>query len=153
MKPSQVVKNCMTAMESGDLKKAATFLSEDFVFEGPVPKPVGKKEFLDLMKALTAAIPDWSFNMGGATEAGDKVELDIRIMGTHLRELNLSFMGIPVAPATQKIIRLPQEHLTVTVKSGKVSSIRVQPVPGGSLEGILKQIGLEMATVEESHMY
>ena len=151
MKSSELVTTCMTAIESDDFKKAATLLSENFVLEGPVPKPAGKKEFLDLMRALTGAIPDWAFNMSRLKEDGNNVELDIAITGTHTRELNLSFMGMPVTPATHRAIRLPKEHLTVAVKSNKISSIRVRPVPGAGVEGILKQIGVEM--IEESHMY
>ena len=152
MNSSTLVKTCMSAMEAGDIRKTGTLLSEDFVFEGPVPKPIGKKEFLELMKALTNAIPDWAFNMSGLKENGNKVELDIHVTGNHTRELNLSFMGIPVAPVTRRSIKLPQEHITVSVKNDKLSGIQVKPVPGGGVEGILKQIGLEMMA-EEAHMY
>jgi ketosteroid isomerase-like protein len=62
MNDIDVVKAGLAASESGDPKKMAEYLSDDMVFAGPVPQPVGKQEFIGLMSALVAAMPDWRFN-------------------------------------------------------------------------------------------
>jgi ketosteroid isomerase-like protein len=62
MSNTDLVKAALAAFESGDTKMADSLLSDDMVFAGPVPQPVGKHEFIGLQGALVAAIPDWKFN-------------------------------------------------------------------------------------------
>jgi len=50
------------ATESGQTRKLADLLTDDMVFSGPLPKPVGKHEFIGLQTAKVAVIPDWKFN-------------------------------------------------------------------------------------------
>ena len=144
MSNTDVVKSVLAAFESGDAKKAESLLSDDMVFAGPMPQPVGKKEFIGLQSALVAAIPDWKFNGGDYKEQGDKVMLKAHISGTHTKPLTLPPMGIQSLPATGKHVQLPFEALTVTVKNGKATRIDAEHVEGGGVPGLLTQLGLKM---------
>ena len=62
MNEMDIVKSALAACETGQVSKLPGFLSDDMVFAGPVPQPVGKKEFVGLMTAMVAGIPNWKFN-------------------------------------------------------------------------------------------
>lgn len=114
------------------------------VFDGPVPQPIGKNEFIGLQGALVAAIPDWKFNAGEYKEQGDKVMLKVHISGTHTKPLSLPPMGIQSVPPTGKHVQLLYEPLTVTVKNGKATRIESEHVEGGGVSGVLAQLGVKM---------
>jgi predicted ester cyclase len=144
MSNTDLVKSVLAAFESGDGKKAESTLSDDMVFAGPVPQPIGRQEFVGLQSALIAAIPDWKFNAADFKEQGDKVTLKVHISGTHTKPLNLPPMGIQSMPATGKHVQLPYEVLTVTVKNGKATRIEAEHVDGGGVPGLLAQLGVKM---------
>ena len=50
------------ATESGQTSKFSDLLTDDMVFSGPLPKPVGKHKFIGPQTAMLAAIPDWKSN-------------------------------------------------------------------------------------------
>jgi hypothetical protein len=139
-----VVKAGLAASEAGQINKFADFLSEDFIFAGPVPEPVGKREFVGLMTAMVAGIPDWKFNGKDFKQIGDKVTVTFQITGTQIRELSLPMPGIPKVPASGKYISLPKEPTTITVKNGQMSRLESAVVPGGGVMGVLAQLGIVM---------
>ena len=140
----EVVKAGITANESGDLKKYESMLSDDMVFAGPVPKPLGKHEFVGLQTALISAFPDWKFNATDFKEDGDKVLAMLQITGTQTKELKLPMPGLPTIPPTGKHISLPKEQTTFTVKDGKITRIETSGVAGGGVGGILAQLGVPL---------
>ncbi|HEX7621749.1 MAG TPA: nuclear transport factor 2 family protein [Anaerolineales bacterium] len=142
MNAIDVVKAGLAASESGHPAKLGEYLSDDMVFAGPVPQPVGKREFIGLMTALVAAIPDWKFNAKDFKLNGDKVTVVAQITGTQTGELNLPMPGFHKFPATGKHIALPKEGMTVTVKNGKITRLESEVVPGGGVNGILAQLGV-----------
>lgn len=144
MSNTDLVKSILAAFESGDTKKAESLLSDDMVFDGPVPKPIGKHEFVGLQGALVAAIPDWKFSAGEFKEQGDKVMLKVHISGTHTKLLSLPPMGIQSVPPTGKHVQLPFEPLTITVRNGKATRIESESVEGGGVPGLLAQLGVKM---------
>jgi predicted ester cyclase len=144
MSNTDLVKAALAAFESGDTKKAEGLFSDDMVFAGPVPEPVGKKEFLGLQGALVAAIPDWKFNASDFKEQGDKVTLKVHISGTHTKPLTLPPMGIQSLPPTGTHVQLPHETLTVTVKNGKATRMEAERVEGGGVPGVLAQLGVKL---------
>jgi predicted ester cyclase len=144
MSNTDLVKTVLAAFESGDSKKVESFLSDDMVFAGPVPQPIGKHEFIGLQSALVAAIPDWKFNASEYKEQGDKVMLKVHINGTNTKTLNLPPMGIQSMPPTGKHVQLPYEPLTVTVINGKATRIEAEHVEGGGVPGVLAQLGIAM---------
>jgi predicted ester cyclase len=139
-----VVKTGLAASESGQTAKFADMLTDDMVFAGPVPKPVGKHEFVGLMTAMVAAMPDWKFNAKGLKQTGDKVTGVFQITGTQTRELNLPMPGFQKLPASGKHVALPKEGITITIKNGKIARLESEVVPGGGVNGVLAQLGVVM---------
>jgi hypothetical protein len=144
MSNTDLVKATLAAFESGDTKKADSLISDDLVFAGPVPQPMGKREFLGLQGALVAALPDWKFNAAEFKEQGDKVTVKVHISGTHTKPLTLPPLGIQSLAATGKHVQLPYESLTITVKDGKATRIEAGNVEGGGVPGLLGQLGVKM---------
>lgn len=144
MSNTDLVKTVLAAFESGDTKKAEGMLADDMVFAGPVPQPIGKREYVGLQSALIAAMPDWKTNPSDFKEQGDQVMLKVHISGTHTKPLTLPAMGIQAMPATGKHVQLPYEPLTITFKDGKVTRIEAQHVEGGGVPGLLGQLGINL---------
>jgi predicted ester cyclase len=144
MNAIEIVMAGLATSESGQPGKFADWLSDDMVFAGPLPQPVGKREFVGLQTAMVAAMPDWKFNGKDFKQDGDKVTATFQISGTQTAELNLPMPGFPKLPATGKHVSLPQEGMTFTVKDGKISRIESAGVPGGGVSGVLAQLGVSM---------
>ena len=142
MNAINVVKAGLAASESGQTSKFSDSLTDDMVFAGPVPQPVGKHEFVGLMTAMVAAIPDWKFNATDFKENGNQVTMTFQITGTQTGELNLPMPGFQKLPPTGKHVSLPKEPTTVTVKDGKISRLEATVVPGGGVAGVLAQLGV-----------
>jgi len=147
MNAIDVVKAGLAASEAGQTSKFASMLTDDMVFAGPVPQPVGKREFVGLMTALVAAMPDWKFNATDFKQNGDQVTLTMQITGTQTGELNLPMPGFPKHPATGKQVSLPKEPTTITVKDDKISRLEGAVVAGGGVAGILAQLGVAMPPI------
>ena len=142
MNAIDIVKAGLAASESGQTSKFSNSLPDDMVFAGPVPQPVGKREFVGLMTAMVAAMPDWKFNATDFKENGNQVTMTFQITGTQTGELNLPMPGFQKLPATGKHVSLPKEPTTVTVKDGKISRLEAAVVPGGGVMGVLAQLGV-----------
>ena len=144
MNAIDVVKTGLAASEAGHTSKFASMLTDDMVFAGPVPEPVGKREFVGLMSALVAAMPDWKFNATEYKQNGNQVTVTLQITGTQTGELNLPMPGFPKLPPTGKHVSLPKEPTTFTVKDDKISRLESTNVPGGGVAGVLGQLGVPM---------
>jgi predicted ester cyclase len=142
MNAIDIVKAGLAASESGQTSKFSNSLTDDMVFAGPVPQPVGKREFVGLMTAMVTAMPDWKFNATDFKENGNQVTMTFQITGTQTGELNLPMPGFQKLPATGKHVSLPKEPTTVTVKDGKISRLEAAVVPGGGVMGVLAQLGV-----------
>jgi len=139
-----IVKAGLAAAEAGDFNKLSGMLADDMVFAGPVPEPVGKREFIGVQSAMQAGIPDWKFNASDYKENADKVTANLQITGTQTKELKLPMPGMAPIPATGKHVSLPKEPATFTVKNGKISRLEVTSVPGGGVMGVLGQLGVSV---------
>jgi predicted ester cyclase len=145
MSAIDIVKAGLAATEAGDFKKLDSMIADDYVFAGPVPEPLGKREFMGLQSALLTAMPDWKFNAIDFKEDGDVVTVTLRVTGTQTGELKVPMPGIPILPASGKQVSLPGEKSVFTVKNGKLTRLDVTPTVGGGLLGILSQLGVPMA--------
>lgn len=140
---SEIVRALFGAFEAGDMEAAAGYLDEGFRFNGPVPEPIGKDQWVGPQAAMRAGIPDWSFNLSDVQTDGDVVRTAVQVTGTHTGELDLSPIGMPVVPATGRSVSNPVEHPEVTVRDGKITGVHVGDVgPEGGVGGILKQLGV-----------
>jgi len=144
MSAIDIVKAALAAVEAGDFKKADGMIADDMVFAGPVPEPLGKREFLGVQMAMLTAMPNWKFNPTDFKENGDVVTANLQVTGTQTGELSLPMPGLPKIPASGKKISLPNEPTSFTVKNGKLARLDVTPTPGGGVMGILSQLGVKM---------
>lgn len=144
MTKTETIKSFSAALEAREFEKAASYLADDFVLNGPVQQPLGKQEFLAVQSAFENAFEDWSFNSHDELEQGDKVVAAVQITGTHTRDLVLPMPGMPIIPATNKKVSLPEEHLEFTFKGDKIASLTSDNVPGGGVPGVLQQIGVPL---------
>jgi len=144
MSATDTVKAFIVALEARDFNKAASYLSDDFVFSGVTPQPVGKNEFLGMQESVQTAFPDWSFNLGDLHEDGDTVKMTLQISGTQTGQLDLSPVGLPPVPPTGKKVSLPKDPAEVTVKGGKITAFHNMPSANGGLPGMLSQLGVQL---------
>jgi predicted ester cyclase len=143
MKPTDILREHWKAIEEKNFEKARGFLSEDFTFSGPVPKPIGTKEYIDVHRSLLQGIPDWRFNANIVGEQQDKVAAKVRVTGTHTANLSLPFLGdTGTIQPTGKKLALPEEKVEVVIKGDKISRMTVEHVPGGGVPGLLNQMGV-----------
>jgi len=132
------------SMEAKDMKTLGTYFADDFKFTGATPEPMNRQQFIDLMQALTTAMPDWKFNESDISETGDTVRMTLRITGKNTGIVNLPQLGISSAPATGKKVALPPEKIEVVIKNGKIASFNVTSPRGGGVPGIMTQLGIKM---------
>jgi ketosteroid isomerase-like protein len=135
MTAMDIVKDGLAAADAGDFNKLAGLLADDMVFAGPVPEPVGKREFLGIQSAMHAGMPDWKFNPKDFKENGDQVSVVLQITGTQTAELKLPMPGMAAIAATGKRVSLPKEPATFTVKNGKITRLEASEVPGRRRDG------------------
>jgi SnoaL-like domain len=144
MSATDIAQIAMQAWESKDANGLASCLSDDFVCRGFLPQPVSKVQYIDFMKAITAAFPDWSFNENFLTEhpfmqRSQRVLFDTQITGTNTGDLILP--DLPIIPATGIKIALPNRHFEYVVTDNTVTAITADFSPNG-LEEILGQLGM-----------
>ena len=144
MSAMDVVKEGLAATEAGDFAKLDSMIADDFSMSGPVPMPVGKREFIGLQMALLKAMPDWKFNARDFKENGDQVTVMLGITGTQTGELQVPMPGMPAIPPSGKKVSLPAEPSTFTVKNGKLTKLEVESTPAGGVTGILSQLGVSV---------
>ncbi len=140
-----IVKAMLAATEAGDFQKAGGMITDDMVFAGPVPEPVGKREFIGMQTAMQAGIPDWKFGASDFKENGNQVTAVMHVSGTQTGELKLPLPGMAPVPATGKHFALPAEPATFTIKDGKVARLETASVPGAGVMGVLAQLGVPVS--------
>jgi predicted ester cyclase len=148
MSAKDVAQAAMMAWESKDASALASCLSDNFVCTGFLPQHLEKQQFIDLMKTLTTAFPDWSFNAHLLEEQGDAALFVTHITATHSGDLILPTLPL-ILPTGQKV-SLPDRHTTYTVAGDKITAIRVDyPAnriysPTNVVADILAQMGMEL---------
>lgn len=144
-KGSDLVLELLHAEEERDFDRVMKMLTNDFVFSGPAPKPVGVKEYMEIHRAFLAAFPDWRFNYTTIKEDENEVTGKVHITGTHTRDLSLPIIpSLGTVQATGKRITLPEEKVHVKLRGSKIARLDVEPVPNGGVMGLLKQIGVDV---------
>lgn len=144
MDSQAVVQKFIEAFQAKDYATCQEYMSEDFQFSGPVPQPQSAQQWMGTIKGMNAAIPDIDYHLSITGAHDDHVHTQTQLAGTHTAEWDLSPMGLGVIPATNKAFSNPAEAGTMTVRDGKITSYKIQSLPGGGLPGILTQLGIEM---------
>src|SRR5258708_15269349 len=144
MNAQELVYDVYSSLEKKQSAHALSLLSEDFVFSGATPVPLNKHQWVGVIEAMIAAMPDWSFGYKLVKATGDEVEGTVEITGTQTGDLALPIPGIPRVPATGKKVQLPKESVELTVRNGQITSLKVENLPNGGVPGILKQLGVAL---------
>jgi predicted ester cyclase len=126
-----------SAMNGQRWDEAAGYLTEDFVFAGATPQPMGKQAFIAAQQAWAAGVPDWHVALENLRVEGDTVLVNTRITGTHTGTLSLP--GRPSVPATGRHFET-HDTSSATLRGDQLASFTITP---GS-PGILEQLGVPM---------
>jgi predicted ester cyclase len=132
------------AFNAGDLDTLADLLADDFQFSGPVPEPIDRDQFLVLMEVMWNAFPDLQFNTRLVDISRNVVRFTNQLAGTHTGDLDLSFMGMGVIPATGRSFSMAREDGESVVDDGYVVSTHIYPTEGAGLIAILDQLGIKV---------
>lgn len=144
MKPGEVVQAFQRAVEQGDWETVDEILTDDFVFGGPTPEPLGRRACISMHKALWAAFPDIQFHTRIISEVGEVVKATAYITGTHTGNLIPPVSGKFVnIPPTGRKIALAEETIEYTVRGNQLAGMDVQASEDASWSGIFNQIGVE----------
>ncbi len=144
MNTEEIAEAYVDAFNRVDLNALADFLADDFEFSGPIPDPVGRDQFLGLMELMWNAFPDIQFNTQLVNIKGNVVHFTNQLAGTHTGDLDLSFMGMGVIPATGRSFSMARENGESVIADGYIISTHVQPTEGAGLMAILHQLGIEV---------
>ena len=90
-----LVKNFIDALETGELDKGSTYMSDDFKFNAG-----GKAEFFEIQRRLRTAFPDRLLNPTILGVEGNNVKVVLRMTGTHKGDLALPIPGLETIPPT-----------------------------------------------------
>ena len=142
MDTKELAQAFVDAYNARDMAKIASFLSDDFNFSGPVPKPIGSCEWLGLHSIFKAAFPDISYNLRVVSVEGNVMTTTSQLKGTHTGPLELSAMGMGDFPPTGKSFSNPVEDGEAIIENGKVKSIHIKSGEGSGISGMLEQLGL-----------
>ena len=153
MSSVDIVRDFMIALESKDFDTAASYLSDDFVFSGWTPQPLDKDQFITVMEQLKAGIPNLSYHFHTVRDVQDlvqesNVKAAIQMTGTQTDSFILPPLGLPPIPQMARSVSLPEEHWDYTLQNGKIVKITVQRVPGGGIQGLLRQLGIELPSIQ-----
>jgi SnoaL-like domain len=144
MQMVDLTNRALDAMESGTIKSSSSLYSDDFTLTGPIPMPLNKNQYLDLMEKVTKGVPDWNFHRHDLRTEGQTVFVPVQITGTQNRTLPGLMPDMPDLPPTNRSFRLPPEVVQITFRGDKISRIHVDPVPGGGIPGMLEQLGVSI---------
>jgi hypothetical protein len=145
MSNSDVARQAIDLLEAQDFDGAAAMMTDDFTFDGPVAEPVDREGFLVLSRAMATAFPDWTYRARDFREEGDTVTATVNVGGTQTGTLSLPFLGMPDVAPTGISVRNPDEALQMTVRGEQVAGVRVDPVAGGGVPGILTGLGVSLS--------
>lgn len=144
MQIQDVTKQAFDAIDRGDVRSSANLYADDFRMTGPLPVPLDKKQYLEVMEKLKRGIPDLQFHRRDIRVNGNTVDVHVQLSGTHTATLPSLMPGMPDVPPTNHSFRLPTETLHVRFQGDRIAEIRVDPVPGGGVTGILEQLGVSI---------
>jgi hypothetical protein len=150
---TEMVQAFMTALEVKDSDRAASYLSDDFIFSGFTPQPLDKSQFLKVMAELKSGMPNLVFHLHDVHEVQEKeqtvrVEATTQITGTQTAGFILPPLSLPPIPQLGESVSLPEEHWRYVIRDNKITRIIVDRVPGGGIGGLLHQLGVDVPIIQ-----
>lgn len=111
---AQIVKTLMDRISSGDLDGVEELLADDFRYHVPLePKPRDRDGFLQMVRQLRAAFPDWSLDVQEVVASGDLVAVRDVHSGTFEGE---PFLGLEPTGERHE----GPEHAFFRVQDGRI---------------------------------
>jgi hypothetical protein len=142
MRELELTIGALLSIEQGDIPRLAALLTDDMVFCGPVPEPLSRLQYLTLISALRAGIPDWKFHFYDVRVEGRFVSMNTRLTGTHSRLMPGFMPGMPSQVPTGRKFQLPVERIEFALEGDLIARIHVDPVTGGGVAGMMEQLGI-----------
>jgi hypothetical protein len=136
-----LVQKALNDIENGSIDTSV--YTDDMTLIGPMPQPLPRDEYLGLMNAIVSAAPDWKFNSRDFALEDDTVHVTVGITGTQTNTLPPLMPGMSPLPPTNKRFTLPEEHLEISVRGGKIRSVHAYIPPNGGIPGMLAQLGVK----------
>lgn len=144
MSAVETVQAVFSAIEASDWTRARGLLADDFTFGGAVPQPIGPDAWLGIHKAMSAAMPDFSFNASNFRDENGGAACQVQVTGTQTQTMTLPIPGLPPIPATGKRVALPAEPVRATARGDKLATVTIAQIPGGGVPGMLAQLGVPL---------
>jgi len=124
------------AVNAQQWDRVAQLTTQDFVFSGATPRPVGVQGYIEGQKAWFAGAPDFHIAFENLREEGDAVKADVRITGTQTQTLALP--GMPPIPATGKSFAT-KDRITCTLRGNQIATLTAEP----GTPGLMEQLGIQ----------
>ena len=131
---------------NGDGPEEGYYLSDDFQWTDELGNPpMDKAAFMAMAQPLQAAFPDLAVVIDDIREDGDDLLVTSHYTGTFTNDLNLSFAGIDVIPATGKAIVFAPQRDRVCFDGDKISEIHnLETGPDAVMAGLVRALGGDM---------
>jgi SnoaL-like domain len=131
----------LDAIEQSKVKSSASLYADDLQFTGPVPMPLNKDQYLDLMEKVTRGVPNWNFHRHDLRVEGQTVIVPVQVTGTHSQTLPGLMPGMPDLPPTHRSFRIPPEVIQITFRGHHEIRLAIF-VEGGWCSSIRDERGL-----------
>ncbi len=144
MQPIQIVCEVLNAIDAHDLDRAAKRIAETCVVrDTAMPQSFGKAAFIEQMRAILAAFPDWKYDLESLDADGEKVTVCVVALATNSAPLRLA--GRPPIPATGKRVRVPDRFVFV-VEHEQITGLNIDSPKDGGAAAMLAQLGVQLPT-------
>ncbi len=141
LKRQEVLNKVISGIEQQNWDKVERNLTDNFRYQGGVPRPLSKNEWIKVQRVLHAGMPDLRFHLHDVAPENDyKLKAKIKVTGTHTSELPPFTKGVKPLRATGKKIEMPDEEMEVVFSGDKIWSLNLKPAPHGGINGILEQL-------------
>ncbi len=148
MSATDIVRGFVTAIENNEKEETINPLTDDFVFSGWTPKPLDKADFITTFAELKSGIPGLMFNLHNMAEQGNTVTGSIQVAGYQSDSFSIPPLSLPPIPQMARSISLPVEDVAFELEGDKIKTWRVHHVPGGSITGLLHQLGFDAPIIQ-----
>ena len=134
------LRDYIDGLRAHDVSKIAATVADDLRFVMP-STTVNKERFLNFLRALYAAFPDWHYDHDEPELREDEIAVKWRQGGTHAG--TFAGPGTAAVASTGKKVKIPEQFFFYRVHDDRIVEIRPEPIQGGAPQGILAQIGVK----------
>jgi predicted ester cyclase len=139
-----VLRTYIEGLKTHDVDKIGRSVADDLAFV-TANRTLGKEQFLGMLRAIYAGVPDWHYDHDGPEYRQEVIAVKFRQGGSHTGTFALP--GQNPLKATGKQVNIPEHYFFYKLRDDQIVEIRPEPVPGGAPIGILEQIGAPTASL------